>query len=109
VPRFHDPSESAVLRIGKSKLRFAWASAETALSGELTGDAKFRSSKSTRTEMQSVENEAIMITKSVQRKEREFKEREEKDQLEAIDGNQLTVWPGERQNAHGPGRRAFGR
>lgn len=63
VPRFHDPSESAVLRIGKSKLRFVWVTTETALSGELRGDAKFKSSKSTRIEIQSVENEAIRITK----------------------------------------------
>lgn len=72
VPRFHDPSESAVLRIGKSKLRFVWVATETALSGELMGDAKFKSSKSTRIEIQSVENEAIKIQKGVQRKEREF-------------------------------------
>lgn len=69
VPRFHDPSESAVLRIGKSKLRFVWV---TTLSGELRGVAKFKSSKSTRIEIQSVENEAIKIQKGVQRKEREF-------------------------------------
>ena len=72
VPRFHDPSESAVRRIGKSKPRFVWVTTETALSGELRGDAKFKSSKSTRIEIQSVENEAIKIQKGVQRKEREF-------------------------------------
>ena len=67
APRFNNRSESAVLRMGKSKLRRVWT---TTLSGELMRNAKFRSSKSTKIKMQRVKKENIK--KNVQREEREL-------------------------------------
>jgi hypothetical protein len=53
--------------MGKSKLRRVWT---TALSGELTRNAKLRSSKSTEIKMRRVKKENIK--KNVRREEREL-------------------------------------
>jgi hypothetical protein len=66
-PRFNNRSESAALRIGKSKLRRVWTSA---LSRELTGDARFRSTKSTKLKTQRVRKD--IIKKNARREEREL-------------------------------------